>query len=92
MRVTPARRTLLTAPMERGISRDHWWGLCLALNPTMTVGPDQVKLLDDDESVHSFEQFRSLFRALSRSQILLKHRKLICQQLKLPLGIGHGTR
>ena len=38
MRVTRGP-TLLTATAERGIGRDHWWALCLALNPTMTGRP-----------------------------------------------------
>jgi len=34
IRVTRGR-TLLTASAERGIGKDRWQGLCLALNPTM---------------------------------------------------------
>jgi len=53
------------------------------------VGTNQVKLLNDDESVHSSEQFRSLFRALRCLEIVLQHLKLLCQQMERLFGLAH---
>jgi hypothetical protein len=39
--------------------------------------------------VHSFEQFRSLFRALRCSETVLQHLKLLCQQVERLFGVGH---